>query len=61
VVPAFRIKLQSEDSERSISLAACFKSLEDKSLLKFFEHKSTKVAPAFVISGTIHAFASLIQ
>ena len=61
VVPALKIKLQSEDSERSNSLAACFKSLGDKSFLKFLEHKSTKIEPAFVISGTIHAFVSLIQ
>ena len=34
MVPALRIKLQSEDSERSSSLAACLQSLRDKSFLK---------------------------
>jgi hypothetical protein len=55
------MKLQSEDSERSNSLAACFNNLIEKSSLKFLLDNSTKTAPAFVISGTIHAFLSLSQ
>ena len=60
-MPALKIKLQSEDSERSNSLAACFNNLKEKLSLNFLAHNSTKTDPAFVIFGTIHAFLSLSQ
>ena len=44
VVPARKIKLQSDDCESNNSLAACFKSLKINSSLKFFDDKSIKKA-----------------
>ena len=61
VVTALKIKLQSEDSERSNSHAACFNNLIEKSSINFLDNNLTKTDPAFVISGTIHAFLSLSQ
>ena len=61
VVPALNIKLQSDDSERRSSLAACLKILFESSSSIFLEFTSTKVDPAFVISETTQAFVSLIQ